>query len=294
MKILFTGRDNKGTWQIRAVQIAEARSGWQAIPEDRLGKVSPITELVIVVKRFRDVTIEALRRWGGPVLWDAQDCWPKLNDVVTSPESARAYFGMQAGRLPGLVGMIGATARMTADIGGLATIYHHHRPDARPAEFSRRVMTVGYEGNEAWLGRWKPALDRACERRGWQFMVNPASWNRVDLGVALRDDPYRTYAHRHFKSNVKLANLMVRGVPAICGREDGYLETAAEIQDAVTWLDDFDERALDDALTRAGETWFRRYARDAMLAQAPRFHRDVIAGQYEALAAAVPGMRATA
>jgi hypothetical protein len=88
-----------------------------------------------------------------------------------------------------------------------------------------RIRTVGYEGSPKYLGRWLPAIRKACKRRGWRFTTEGTPQD-FDACVAFRDDAFNGYAQKHWKSNVKLANCHGAGVPFIGASEFGYMETA--------------------------------------------------------------------
>lgn len=100
---------------------------------------------------------------------------------------------------------------------------HHGWPKYHaPIEIRKDIKRVGYEGGEHYLGRFRAVIDAECARRGWTFEVNAGNLQECDIGICLRDP--QDYASQHWKSNCKLANMQLMGLPAICSLEQGYCE----------------------------------------------------------------------
>ena len=139
---------------------------------------------------------------------------------------------------------------------------HHARPGQRVNPI-RPLRCIGYEGGAQYVRGWGQIMAEECERRGLMWRVNPDSLDECDIVVAVRDQV--GYAPRRWKSNVKLANAQGSGTPIICGREAGYLETAAggvlfadtreEMSAAIDWLTpDTTRRSYSRALIEGAPT----------------------------------------
>ncbi len=106
--------------------------------------------------------------------------------------------------------VIGATEAMATACDGVY-LPHHARPGLRPMPARDTVSCVGYEGNPAYLGRWKQAVESECRRRGWTFVINPQDLTACDLLVAFRDGQWDGWMPREWKSGVKIVNAMAAG-----------------------------------------------------------------------------------
>lgn len=233
-RILVTGNGKSGSWKIRGEQLgaaigAKVESYYCAQPD--------AFDFVVGVKRggFWDFR----RACGGriPFVWDIVDAWPQpTGNSWHTPECLAWLKAEISAKAP--LAIVAATQAMEADIrevgfkGPVLTLPHHARPGQAINPIRRVVQTVGYEGGEAYLGKWKPMLGAECARRGWKFVVNPKQLADLDIVVALRDIP--GYAPTRWKSNVKLANAQGSGTPFIGNREFGYLETASGAEE---WAD---------------------------------------------------------
>lgn len=258
MKILFTGRPNKGSWKIRGLQIATADPAWACVPEDDVSRETLRgVEAAVIVKRFNGKLLATLEKWGGPVLYDVIDPWPKPSEVSEAAEAV-AYARSLIPRGPRIAGVLVANHRMQADFaeaGQPAFIVHHHaRPDQPLNPVRDKVQVVGYEGNPRWLGQWREVLEHECEARGWAFAVSPYQLADLDIVVAMRGAPFNGYLDLNWKSNVKLANAQATGTPVIAWPEASYVETAAagpfwaktraQLRSALDRLTDRDQRAM--------------------------------------------------
>lgn len=223
----MTGRGTSGSFAIRGVQLGAAIG---ATVEPNATKPKGY-DLAIVVKRCPSDLLHRLRQARVPIVWDVVDGWPQpAGNLWERGECMRWLRGKVAELNP--VGIVAATRAMADDCAefGLPVLAlpHHARPGQKRNPLREKVHTVGYEGGEAYLGRWRGVLEQECKARGWTFVVNPPALADLDIVVALREAD--GYAARHWKSNVKLANAMGSGTPSIVNREAGYLETACPAQ----------------------------------------------------------------
>ncbi len=110
---------------------------------------------------------------------------------------------------------------------------------------------VGYEGHKKWLGRWGKAVEAECQRRGWEFVINPPDLRSCDILVAFRDGQWDGWMCREWKSGIKLVNAMAAGRPImakysraadeilVCGERVDALE---ELAGALDVWDSYDDR----------------------------------------------------
>lgn len=239
MATLVTGRGTSGSWQIRGVQLGKAMGA------DVIAQATHVHayDKTILVKRGTPELIRRLR--GHKVIWDVVDAWPQpLGNAWPRKECIRWLTEMIGTLQP--AGIIAATHAMMDDVksiysGEVIWLPHHHRPGLQKATPRPMVLTVGYEGGVKYLGRWLPILQRQCTAMGWNLVMNPSRYTDLDIVLAMRDTS--GYAPRAWKSNVKLANAQAAGIPIICNREAGYLETAGH---GVQWADT--EEELIDAM----------------------------------------------
>jgi hypothetical protein len=282
MRILITGRGTSGSWQIRGVQLGRAIG---AAVEANAMKVDGY-DAVIVVKRADPVTVQTIHKAGIPLIHDFVDAWPQPHGNNWTREECMAWAHSQVEQLkPSAI--VAATRAMASDFGEfdmpVLALPHHARPGQRRATIRAAVATVGYEGSVRHLGRWQAMLEAECERRRWQFYVNPPELAELDIVVALREAT--GYAPRHWKSGVKSANAKGAGVPIICNREAGYLETASGAEE---WADTPDELAA--ALGALASQEVRRARADRLYAAAPTLER--IAAEYQLWLRTLPWMTA--
>jgi hypothetical protein len=220
-RLLITGRGTSGSWLIRGVQLGNA-IGATVIPNALDVAGYP---LAVVVKRPGDV-LDRLHAAGVPIIWDIVDSYPQPVGNDWSRAECIAWLHQQLKKIRP-VGVVAATQAMASlDFGvPVLALPHHHRPNIAINPIRERVVTVGYEGGENYIAKWRPQIERLCHARGWLFVTNPARLADVDIVLALRDQS--GYAPRYLKSNVKLANAQGSGTPIICNKEAGYLETAS-------------------------------------------------------------------
>lgn len=223
MRILITGKGGKaGSWAVRAVQLGEA-IGAEVEP---LAEVSDCkaAQVVVGVKRIPDALRHRVHAADRPFVWDVVDAWPQAGASWERPQ-AMAWLSQELRRLsPAAV--VWPTQQMQQDAGWTGpqiTLPHHAWPKYRGVNVRHAVRTVGYEGSEKYLGRWRRIVQAECDRRGWRFVVN-GDMAGCDIGVALRDT--QSYPSLHWKPGTKLANLQALGLPALCSPESGCKEIA--------------------------------------------------------------------
>jgi hypothetical protein len=219
--VLFTGRGTSGSFCIRGEQLGHAVGG--VVQPNALDVAG--YSLAVIVKRPGDV-LARLHAADVPVVWDVVDAWPQPSGNGWTGYECLAWLAQQVEKFKP-VGIVAATRKMAQDCNfgvPVLALPHHARPGLQVNPIRETVRTVGYEGGEQHLGRWRKFLDAECAKRGWRFVVNPASLSDVDIVVALREQS--GYAPRNWKSNVKLANAQGSGTPVILNPEAGYQETA--------------------------------------------------------------------
>lgn len=236
MRVLITGNGGKsGSWAVRAVQLGEA-IGAEVEPHAEVSDCRS-ARVVIAVKRVRDDLLTRIRASERFFVWDMVDAWPQPAGNTWNEQQCRSWLAHELLRLqPDAV--VWPTHRAMEDAGwsGPQTVIPHHAwPKYQPVNVRQEVRTVGYEGAEGYLGRWRNVLETACKRRGWAFVVN-GDMQQADIGVALREA--EGYAPRHWKPGTKLANLQALGLPALCSPEAGYREGGNGTEFWITHPDD--------------------------------------------------------
>lgn len=264
MNLLVTGRGTSGSWQIRGEQLG------RAIGATVLPKAIDVAafDLAVLVKRAEPDLVQRLHRAGVPIVWDVVDAWPQPSGNSVGKAECMAWLSHQVQTIrPAAI--VAATVAMANDCAAFGVpvlaLPHHARPGLKRAEI-RPLQVVGYEGGEAYLDGWRRSIDRACDRRGLKFVVNPPDLGAVDIVLALRDAT--GYAPRNWKSNVKLANAQALGLPVICTREAGYLETASG---AERWADTPEE--LEAAISDLAPIKTRQQVSEVMFKAAPSLER---------------------
>lgn len=254
MKVAVTGRGGAGSWQMRGEQLGRA-IGAHVEPKMRdFGGY----DAVVVVKRTPPDLISAIRAARVPWFYDVVDAFPQPESSTWDRDRAILWVRETLVHLKPN-GVIWPTQRMRDDVDPFhripnsVVIPHHCRPGAAENPIRNEIARVGYEGRSCYLACWEDTLRRECARRGLEFVVNPARLADVDVVVAFRGGEWASYATRHWKSHVKLANAHGTGTPFIGQRESGYLENACgrefwaesltEISAALDWMAERDVRA---------------------------------------------------
>lgn len=226
MNLLFTGRGTSGSWSIRGQQLGaacEARVQARAKLAD-----CKAADAIVVVKRVDDELLAALRGSGRPWAFDVLDCYPQPACSTWGRSEAIEWVRARIKALAPTA-LIWPNERMREDCGtDLPSLIlpHHHRPGIAKNPIREQVRMVGYEGQAEYLGGWRTTLERECEKRGWQFTASPIHLADLDIVVAMRGGGWESYASRHWKSNVKLANAHGSGTPFVGQQECGYMETS--------------------------------------------------------------------
>lgn len=261
MKILVTGKGSSGSWAIRGLQLGGA-IGATVLP--RALDVGPY-DLAVLVKRSPPDLLVRLHQAQVPIVWDVVDAWPQPEGNRWSRDACLSWLRGQISSIRP-VGIVAATQAMATDCAEFGvpvlTLPHHARPGLQRNPIREQVSVVGYEGAEQYIANWRPFIEAECQRRGWRFVVNPASLSDLDIVLALRDAD--GYAPRHWKSGVKLANAQGSGTPFIASPECGYLEQSVGVERFIESPENL--KAAFDALTSQAE---RRRAADWMVAVAP-------------------------
>lgn len=269
MHILITGKGTSGSWKIRAEQLGRT-IGATVVSNAR--DVASFDQIILVKRPTPDL-LQRIHRAGVPLIWDQVDPWPQPVGNGWDRERCMKWLAEQVETIRP-AGIVAPTEAMAHDCEAFGipvlALPHHARPGLRQNPI-RPLKVLGYEGGRQYLGRWLPMIQRQCEARGLQFVINPAEVADVDVLLALRD--CEGYAPRNWKSNVKLANAQGSGTPVICNREAGYLETASGGEH---WADDESEFAA--ALDVLAPTEVRGSAAKVLRAAAPEI--DGIAATY--------------
>jgi hypothetical protein len=277
----MTGRGTSGSWQMRGVQLGSA-IGADLIPNCSEVKTFRQYDIVVVVKRINEDCLRALRTSGVYVVWDVVDAWPQFGGRCTWDRiDCLGWMSREYSRIrPNAI--VAATHAMQRDfhemIAGvydtsLITLPHHGRV-TNPFEVRDRVRTVGYEGAEHYIGRWQKPVLEWCARHGAKFVMN-GMFHAYDIVLAVRDD--FDYAATNWKSNVKLANAQMMGVPVICGQEMGYRETASG---AERWVQPEDWTSITQCLDSLIDPIERERVSDQLLSVRRAVSLDYLAEQY--------------
>ena len=230
-------------------------------------------DLAVIVKRHRPDLLWRLRQANVPIVWDVVDAWPQPSGNEWDEARCMDWLRNEVALLKPKA-IVTPTKAMAVDCSPFGipvlALPHHARPKMRINPIREKVQKVGYEGGD-YLGQWGPVLRAECDKRGWEFIVNPPALADLDIVVAFRDA--KGYAARNWKSNCKLANAQGSGTPCIMNKEAGYLETD---RGGVLWVDDVNHLGMAlDALTSV-ET--RRNAAKQLLAG--KIELEDVAGRY--------------
>lgn len=190
---------------------------------------------MIVVKRATPAILAHLRELGKKWIFDCVDFWPQPHGNEWGRDDAIKWLKNSLAAL-NPTAMVFPTRQMFIDSGWnrcSLILPHHARPSIGKVPVREKVQSVVYEGSTHYLGKYQGVIEQECAKRGWGFEINPRSVTVGDIGIAVRD--FDGWPARAWKSNVKLANIHAAGIPAICVRECGYLETA---HGSEFWVDD--------------------------------------------------------
>lgn len=276
MNVLIVG-SGKGSFAMRGQQLGAAL-GARVVHEPAATDLH-WADVVVLVKKFGALFASRVHRAGKPLVWDALDCWKQPAENQADASRAMALLTHQVRVIkPALV--IAATEAMAEACGGVY-LPHHSWAGLVPTPAREVVSVVAYEGNPLYLGSWRSTLERACQARGWRFVINPPDLSQADLLVALRDGPWDGWICREWKSGVKVVNAIAAGRPMLTQ------DTAAmrELQPCGSVI------ATVADLETALERWTPVAERAAVVADArgtaPDYTLPAIAAQYAAILASV-------
>lgn len=280
-RVAFTGIVRKATWQIRGLQMACARSNWEAIYELKDHEIGGYDAFVIV-KRPDLAILSKLKQHSVPIIYDVIDAWAQPADGIATQgvEQARALFKRKFDGI-GPDSVIFANKQMAHDLGSLVphstTIYHHAAPWLERNPIREEIATIGYDGEYRWLGPWEQTIHRICDRFGWRFDINPRFIDEVDVVIAVRGGIHDNFLAQSYKSNVKLANAYASGTPCIMQREGAsYRETANE---HVRFFSTDEELVAQLEALRSWE--LRKEIHTSFLLESEKYDIAEIARQYE-------------
>lgn len=224
MNVLITGKGTGGSFAIRGEQLGRAIGA--TVQPNALDVAA--FDLVVLVKRAPPGLVERVRAARVPLVFDIVDAWPQPVGNTWDRQACMQWLRQQVQQMrPAAI--VAATRAMAADCAefGLPVLAlpHHAWEGQGTCVIGSKVRRVGYQGGLGYLGNWGDFMRAECERRCWEWVVNPPSVAALDIVVALREAG--GYAPRNWKSNVKLANAQGCGVPFIGNREAGYIETAS-------------------------------------------------------------------
>lgn len=272
MKALFTGRGGNGSWEVRGNQLGGAVG---SVKINASAEECRAADVVVAVKRIPPHLLAAMRRADRPWVYDIVDAYPQPECGNWTPEQSIRWAREQI-RALNPAGVIWPTLAMMNDCcDGRPGIVlpHHHRPGIKPNPIREEVKVVGYEGRTTYIvGEWDRLLTRECQKRGWRFVTDPAHLADVDIVVAVRNSLWDSYASRHWKSNVKLANAHGSGTPFVGSAERGYRETASGVElwadNGTTLADAFDALTPHSVRLHIAEQFrLRAYPVDAAAAE---------------------------
>ena len=268
-QVLFVGCD-KGSWQMRGRQIGRALGA--RCTSKPVGADWQSADVIVLVKRAAETWFREARASTAILIWDVLDVW---HQPIANQRAAEEHIRdiVQLARALNVRTLVGATEAMATQIGGVY-LPHHCRLGLSTGLVRSQARRVGYDGSPRYLGSWKPAIERACERLGLQFVVNPRELTDVDALVAFRGDEWDGWACRQWKSGVKYVNAIVSGRPILTQACAGFSEIAP------TGLAIERPEELSDALAALCARDLRWRAYDQGLARAHDFTLEAIASRY--------------
>jgi hypothetical protein len=276
VNVLFIG-GSKASWQMRGRQMAAALGAHATVrPRQQDWEWA---DVVVLVKSAAETHWKDAAACGKPIVWDVVDVWMQPRDNA-QPIPYHVARVQQMAQECGARLLIGATEAMAQDIGG-AYLPHHARLDVTPMPPKAEPTTVAYDGSARYLGTWQPALERACEKVGLRFVVNPPSLADADVLVAFRDAEWDGEVCRRWKSGVKYVNALEAGRP-ILTQPCAAFEEIAPVGFAFE-----DQRELEDRLAMLCLRELRHDAYETGRVRAPHFTVDAMARMYRALLAPV-------
>ncbi|CAA0079103.1 Uncharacterised protein [BD1-7 clade bacterium] len=282
-KAFFVGAPNQGAWQIRAQQISTCRTNWHC--GSRVSWwMAKTCDIFVIVKKIRPKCLARIKATGKPIIYDVVDAWEQPSDSlkVTDAASALSLFE-EKWRAITPDAAIFADRKMEEDLHSLVglstTIYHHSYPPLQPQPVRTTVKKIGYQGRDIFLADWQPILEEIAKENRVEFIINPERLEDLDIGIITRGGEYNGYLEQHYKSNVKLANMMAVGLPCMIqsgsaayhetwNDETSYFSSESELREKITQL--IHSESL------------RRDLSDRLQNQASNFALETIISKYEA------------
>lgn len=281
VRVLFTSGSDAGSWKIRGEQIAACRTNWHAAHDVASVDLRRF-DVVCIVKRHEGVPIPHIKRLGKLIAFDIVDSWAQPDDGVRCRDLA-SVTSLFAGKWTEINadGYIFPNQCMKQHLRKLVPfgthIYHHYYPLLEPIPIRSSRLTIGYEGNESYLGPWHEILEEICRRKGLRFVVNPPQLSDIDIGIAARGGMHDSFLANRYKSNVKLANFYGAGIPCIVTAKDrSYQETD---QGDVRFFHSPEQLEHQIEALLCPET--RRRIQERFLAIRGQYHLSVIADTYD-------------
>lgn len=269
-KVLFIGGHDKGAWQMRGVQMAQAMGAHYASRASSIDWDWP--DVIVLVKRAAEVWWKEAAASGKPIVWDVLDFWRQPRDNGLQPADLLPTI-RQIAKEAHASTLIGATKAMAKDLGGIY-LPHHSRIGVTPTPPRKAARVIAYDGSPRYLGSWRRALEHACLSRRLTFVVNPPDLSQADAFVSVRGEEWDGPICRQWKSGVKHVNAMVAGRPILTQTASAF----HEIQPCGVIIENADY--LDIALDHLTSAWFRVKAYEHGQLHAFEYTLDAIVEQY--------------
>jgi len=249
----------RGTFQIRGIQIASLRNDWIAGCQD--GHF----DITVMVKKLDDSN--------SPItVFDVLDSWRQgRTEIDFDKEKAKRYFHDLFNSRK-IDSVIFPNNVMRDDIGykHCTTIYHHYYPWIKRNPIRKKIERIGYQGDPRFLGEWKEKLEKIGS-----FVITD-DLSKIDVAIAVRGSVYANFLSRSYKSNVKLANCYGSGTPCIVWPEKSYLETAC---DGVKFFTN--EEELRSHLSDLESYEIRKEISDSFIRESKKYSIETIGKQYK-------------
>lgn len=256
MRLVFTGTGGKaGSWHMCGVQMAATRPDWKAIPKASLSDLAG-ADAVVMVKRIPKDTLDTIKKWGGPRIYQPLDFWRQPEDArnIGTPKEACIKFQKHFEEIDAEI-VLTPNTMMKYDIAPICRrveVLPHHYDPALHVDVHKEAKTLVYWGRTQYLAEWANPIRAACDKLGLEFLVNPAIPEHATMMVAVRGGIYGNWLDRRWKSSVKGATAMALGVPLVAWPEWSYTEFCG----SVLWPFADQEQlyaAIQNAYSRRGE-----------------------------------------
>ena len=277
MNVLVVG-SGKGSWEMRGQQLGGAIGA--RVSSSPSAEDWKWASVAVLIKRAGFKYAALARQFNVPIVWDAVDFWSQPWDNGRPEEQARQILKASLDAIrPALT--IGATEAMAEAAGGVY-LPHHSWRGLKPVKPQEHVKVVTYQGNPVYLGQWRPALVKACARRGWSFATAPDGTGdeplyRSDILVAFRDGLWDGWMCREWKSGVKLVNAIAAGRPMVTQPGAAWREI-----DPPGWAVDSEEN-LEAALDHLTTLHARTLVYEACMDLAPRYTLPAVAESFRGI-----------